>query len=57
MPSVPADSPGFRRCRIPGFMAWPLTAFGTVSVFLLVGDFDVIVARTIARHTSICRSQ
>ena len=41
---------------VPGFVAWPLTAFGAVVVFLLVGGVDVLIARTIAARTKVGRS-
>ena len=34
--------------RIPGVLAWPATAAGTVLVFLLVGGLDVLIARWVA---------
>ncbi|MCF6522679.1 hypothetical protein [Streptomyces sp. JJ36] len=37
--------------RVPGFAAWPLTGVGTVTVYLLVGALDVLLARVAARHT------
>lgn len=37
--------------RIPGFVSWPLTALGTVLVFLLVEGFDVVLARAVARRS------
>ncbi|RRO17035.1 hypothetical protein EIL87_12230 [Saccharopolyspora rhizosphaerae] len=43
--------------RISGFVAWPLSAFGTVLAYLLVGGLDVLLARTIARRTTFGSSQ
>lgn len=43
--------------RISGFAAWPVTAFGTVLAYLLVGGLNVLLARKIAHRTSFGRSQ
>ncbi|MFC7343891.1 hypothetical protein [Saccharopolyspora griseoalba] len=43
--------------QISWFLAWPLTAFGTVLAYLLIGGLDVLLARTIARRTSFGSSQ
>lgn len=43
--------------RLAGFAAWPVTAFGTVLTYLLVGGLNVLLARRIARRTSFGRSQ
>lgn len=42
---------------VPGFAAWPLTAFATVTAYLLVSGLDVLLARAISRHTSFGSSQ
>ncbi len=34
--------------RVPGVLAWPATAAGTVLVFLVVGGLDVLIARRLA---------
>lgn len=43
--------------RLSGFSAWPVTAFGTVLAYLVIGGLDVLLARTIARRTAFGRSQ
>lgn len=43
--------------RIPGFAAWPSTAFGSVIVYLLTSGLDVLLARVVAKRTSFGRSQ
>lgn len=43
--------------RVPGFAAWPLTGAGMVITYLLASGLDVLLARTIARHTNLGRSQ
>lgn len=43
--------------KVPGFAAWPLTAFGAASVYLLTSGLDVLLARAVAQHTAFGRSQ
>lgn len=43
--------------QIPGYLTWPVTAFGAVSVYLLVGGLDVLIARGMAQRTSFARRQ
>lgn len=43
--------------RVPGFAAWPLTGAGTVVSYLLASGLDILLARTVARHTNLGRSQ
>lgn len=43
--------------HVPGYLAWPVTALGTVTVYLLVGGLDVVIARGAARRTSFARRQ
>lgn len=52
-----AVAAAFGLSHLPGYPAWPLTALGTVSVYLLVGGLDVLIARGAARRTSIARRQ
>lgn len=47
----------FGTSRVAGFVAWPLTGFGTVIVYMLVGGLDVILARWVATYTSFGDSQ
>ncbi|MGH3499547.1 MAG: hypothetical protein ACRDQA_01400 [Nocardioidaceae bacterium] len=47
----------FGLAHVPGFAAWPLTALGTVIVYLLVGGLDVLIAQGTARRTSFARRQ
>lgn len=43
--------------HLPGYSAWPLTALGTVCVYLLVGGLDILIAQVAARRTSLARRQ
>lgn len=54
---IGAVAAAFGLAHLPGYPAWPLTALGTVSVYLVVGGLDVLIARTAARRTSFARRQ
>jgi hypothetical protein len=43
--------------RLGGFAVWPLTALGTVTVYLLVGGLDVLIACAVMNRSSVDRSQ
>ncbi len=43
--------------HVPGYTAWPLTGFLTVTAYLLVSGLDVLLARTAARRTSFGSAQ
>jgi hypothetical protein len=43
--------------RIGGFTAWPLTALGTVAVYLLVGGLDVLIACAVMNRSPVDRAQ
>lgn len=43
--------------HLPGYLAWPVTALGTVTVYLLVGGLDVVIAWRATRRTSFARRQ
>lgn len=41
---------GIALSLLPPTAAWPVTGFGTIVVFLLVGGIDVLIARFLARR-------
>lgn len=54
---VVAVAGAFGLSQVAGFAAWPLTGFGTVVIYMLVGGLDVVIARWVATHTSFGDSQ
>src|SRR5699024_9946687 len=42
----------FGLSKISGLLGWPLTGFGTVTAYLVIGGFDVVLARWMAKHTA-----
>lgn len=52
-----AIASGFGLSRVPVFLGWPLTGFGTVAAYLVIGGLDVVLARWLAKHTTFGRSQ
>lgn len=54
---VAAVATAYGLSRVPGFAAWPLTGAGTVVSYLLASGLDILLARTVARHTNLGRSQ
>lgn len=55
--SIAAVAAAYGLSQAPGFAARPLTGAGTVIAYLLVSGFDILLARTAARHTSLGREQ
>lgn len=54
---IGAVAAAFGLAHLPGYSAWPVTALGTVSVYLLIGGLDVLIARAAAKRTSFARHQ